>query len=744
MNSEARHLDDGARRAPAARRSAIQQVIDEDALDLREMMRTVWRNRRVVALLTFVQLMLAVWYVASATPYYSATAKVMLDTSEEKVIDLQSVVGGLSSDYEMINTQIEVMQSRNLLDRVVAKLELEKDPEFNPDLLPDEEGPLDAVTGAVRGAVSALFDLIRGPQTQERPASPLAATEYTPEFLRRQTAIDILQGSVMVTNVDGSYVFEITAVTEDPMKSAAIANAVADQYILDQLEVKFEATQQATTWLSQRVAELKDQLEKAERAVKDHSAAASLVSEEALAAKERQIKELRERLDGMTDRIAQLRDRRAQAGVRLADGDRAGAAALLGDRSLTAMARDLETAGDAAPEALRARFDARAQSALKALDAEIERAEGQAQLMRDSIARLEEEVRVQSRDLVELLQLQREAEASRLIYEHFLSRMKETSVQQGIQQADARVLSPAIAPAFASEPRTRRIIAVALVGGLLVSIVIVLIIAQLRTTIQSREELEALTGETVMGVIPAGSTRKRKALMEYMVRKPSSKLAEAIRNLRTAILMSDLDSPPQVVMVCSSAQGEGKTTTALLLAQNSAMLGRRVLAIECDLRRNVFRSYFDADRKPGLMAVLSGQASLDDAIIRDPATGLHVIAGERSEVNAADVFSSDRFGELMAEMRGRYDHIFVDTPPVLAVPDARVISRHVDAILFAVKWNSTTREMVTVSLDLFRQVNAHITGLVLTQADTRRMARYGYYGYGYGHGQRRSERYYSN
>lgn len=343
---------------------------------------------------------------------------------------------------------------------------------------------------------------------------------------------------------------------------------------------------------------------------------------------------------------------------------------------------------------------------------------------------------------MELQQLQREAEASGLIYEYFLGRMKETSVQQGIQQAEARVLSPAIAPLYPSEPRSLRIVAMALVGGFVFSTLGTLLVAQLRTAIRSPEELESLTGKMVMGVIPAAPTRGRKGLLEYAVQRPSSSLVEAIRNLRTGILMSDLDRPPQVVMVSSSAMGEGKTTTALLLAQNAAALGKRVLIMECDLRRNVFESYFDVKGRPGLMAALSGEAPLDEVILEDAATGLHVIPGEQSKVNAADVFSSERFGEFMAELRASYDLIVVDTPPVLAVPDARVISRHADAIIFAVRWNSTTREMVTSSLEQFRQINARIAGLALTQADTSRLGRYGSAGYGYGY--RRAGRYYRN
>ncbi|TYO90573.1 GumC family protein [Oceanicella actignis] len=695
------------RQAPirdASRAAAMAAAAEEDSFDLRETLRTLWRKRRLIALLTAAQLGLALWHLTTATPYYEAVAKVMLDTSENQVIDLQAVAGGLSSDYEMINTQIEVLQSRALLGRVVDKLGLENDPEFNPDLAPDESGPLSAALDAARAALGGLKRLLR----EEEAPPAAAADEFGPEFMRRQTAIDLLQGAMSAVNIDGSYVFEISVWTEDPVKSARIANAIAEQYILDQLEVKFEATRKATEWLSARVAELKEQLERAEAAVKDFSARAALVSPQALAAKERQIKDLRARLAEMS---AQLDDVEARLARARAAADGAERARLLG-------------LGADAPQA---RIDA----ALAALEADRDRLARQVALVRDSLAQLEDEVRAQSRDLVQLMQLQREAEASRLIYEHFLSRMKETSVQQGIQQADARILSEAIPPAAPGEPRWKRTLALALVGGLMLSTLIVLTAGLLRSVVRSREELEALTGEAVLGVIPVAPTRRRRALAEYMTRKPSSRLAEAVRDLRTAILMSDLDDPPQVIMTTSSMPGEGKSTTALLLAQNSAMMGRKVLAMECDLRRTVFAEYFPAARdRPGLMKVLAGQAALDEALHVDEASGLHVLRGERSAVNAADAFSSARFGELIDQLRQRYDMIVIDTPPVLAVPDARVISRHADAVLFVVRWNVTRREMIAASLTLLRQVKARVAGLALTQADPRRMAREGFYGYG--------------
>ena len=718
---------------------------------LRLLRREAWRIALVLAL----ALALAAWRLLAATPMWQAEATVVLDTREAQVVDIESVMSGLSADSSVVNTEVEVLRSRNLLDRVVARLDLEADPEFNPDLAAPGLGER-ALAGLRRTVESTLGETL-GPAFDLLGAGETPAVE-DPAFRRRQTAIDRLLERLRVQNVPLSYVFVIRVESQSANKSALIANTIADLYILDQLEAKFEATRRATSWLSERVADLQIDLETAEEQVKNYSASTSLISEASLEASNRQMKELRERraeLDArageaglLIERIAALAARVAAAAPEApeADAARAEAAALLGDRRLEALAVDLARPGGAGREAaLAPRFDAMLAVALERLERERTRHIAQAQGIETSIGELEGRISEQSEDLVRLRQLQREAEASRLLYEYFLGRMKETSVQQGIQEADSRILSPGVAPLDPASPRKGLTLAVAVALGLALGVGWALARETLDDRVRGPEPLEAATGLKVMGVIPDAPSRRRGAALKLLVEKPSSALAEAVRNLRTSVLLSNVDRRPQVVMVTSSVPGEGKTTTTLMLAQNAAALGKRVLVMECDLRRRVFQAYFGLDESTGLLSVLSGQATADQAIRHDPTTGLDVLTGQRSRANAADVFSSDRFEELMEELRERYDFIFIDTPPVLAVPDARVIAGRADAVLYAVRWNATGKEMVKAGLDLFDQIGLRVTGLTLTQADPKGLARYGYagYGYGYGYGAAAAKRYYT-
>jgi len=234
---------------------------------------------------------------------------------------------------------------------------------------------------------------------------------------------------------------------------------------------------------------------------------------------------------------------------------------------------------------------------------------------------------------------------------------------------------------------------------------------------------------------------RRRAVLRYLVEKPTSSFAEAVRNLRTSILLANVDRPPQVIMLTSALPGEGKTTVCVALAQISEALGKRVLLIECDIRRRTFRNYFDMPENGGLLSVLSGARGFEDVVHYDEASGLYVLPGEESSVNAADIFASHRFAEFVEEMRRHFDFIFIDTPPVLAVPDARVIAKNSDAVIFCVRWNRTPRETVVEGLRFFAQINVRIAGLVLSQVNMNKMARYGYSGYGY---YRASARYYND
>ncbi|MEP0190072.1 MAG: polysaccharide biosynthesis tyrosine autokinase, partial [Erythrobacter sp.] len=316
--------------------------------------------------------------------------------------------------------------------------------------------------------------------------------------------------------------------------------------------------------------------------------------------------------------------------------------------------------------------------------------------------------------------------ASRLLYEAFLSRLKETSIQQGIQQADSRLLSRAVVPPAPSAPQKTRVLALSLILGLIVGAAAVLFREMAQNTFRTPEDLEAKTGYSVIGQIPKITVKARKNVLEYLTRKPNSAAAESVRNLRTSLLLANIDKPPKVIMSTSSVPGEGKTTQSIALAQNFAGLGAKVLLIEGDMRRRVLSEYFSHTHPHGFLSVMAGDISLKDAIVYDEGLNADILYGQKSRVNAADLFSSKTFREFIQDLRNYYDYIIIDSPPVLAVPDARVLGQLADAIIYSVKWDSVSHRQVLDGLKSLESVNLTPSGLILSQIDRNKLKRYGY------------------
>ena len=708
------------RSLPISPKSVAQDAVGD--LDLLQILGTLRRGKWQILFWMVLMAALAIYYSFwLVTPLYTTTATLALQNRSEEIVDLASPLSALGGDYFTINTEAESMASRELIGQVVDKLKLVSDPVFNYELRPaDDSWTPGKAIGAVRGWARNQL-LPTGPAEAEDPPTP----EET-----REAVINVAQGALKVENLSGSYVFYITATTDDPAASARLANGVAEGYIQDQIALKYKATEQATLWLNERVAELKLELEDAENAVKAYGAEAELIGPEALDALNRQLKDRRDRMmDARSAAEAAAADVEALEAAK-ASGNRAEMALLAGDAALDQIARRLDVDGarqafDAGFERIleRARFDAR-------------QASGKTVALERSVDELSRQVERQSAELLKLQQLEREAAASRQIYEYFLGRLKEISVQQGIHRADSRILSRALVPDRPSKPRKRLIFVGALFLGFVIGAALVLLREMRQSGFRSAQDLEQAVGLTVMGQVPRAPITKRRRLLNYLATKPASAFSESIRNLRTSIMLSNIDHPPQVIMITSSLPFEGKTTQSLALAKSFAGMDKRVLLIEGDIRRRTFQEYFRVRRQPGLTSVVLGSVSLEEAVLFADNLGFDVLLGDKSAVNAADFFSSARFSDFMREIRSAYDVIIIDTPPTLVVPDSRVIGQLADAIIYVVHWNRTARSQVESGLGALTSVDLKVAGLSLSQIDVREAKSYGgkygeiYAGYG--------------
>lgn len=693
----------------------------DDEIDLVELFRVLWRGKGTMLLAAFLALMVGGYYAFGvAEPQYRASTQLTLEVRTNQVVDLETVVSGVSKEAAALNTEIEIIRSRRLLGKLVDELDLMNDPEFNsalrnPSMIAQAKSALRRAVGMVTGAAEKDEVAV---SAEANEAASAARTNA-----QRNAIIGALRSRVDASVQSNTYVFEISLTTGDRQKSARILNTLADLYLQEQIAVKFEATETAVAWLSQRVGELEQEFRAKEQALKAARDETDLISAEALQALNLQAKDLR-------DRITDTRQRAQAAGAELArleslgeSGDRAAIVAATNDPTLRQLASEI-AAGDEEAAAL---FDKRFETIIGSARVTHERLLEQSNALAESYQSLQQRIDAQSADLLRIQQMEREAEATRTLYETFLTRLKETTVQRGLQQADSRVLSDAI-PGAKVAPRTSMILALSMVLGLMGGSGIVLGRQFLHNSFRTAEELEAATGLAVIGQIPEMPIKVRRDLIGYLRDKPTSAAAEAVRNLRTSLLLSNIDHPPKVIMSTSSLPDEGKTTQAVALAQNLAGLGKRVLLIEGDIRRRTLSEYFKDVPKGGIVAAMSGDVPLNEVVFHDERLQADVLMGEKSTVNAADLFSSERFATFLERARDAYDFVIIDTPPVLVVPDARVIGQHVDAILFSVAWNKTHRGQVLAALREFESVNLRVAGVALAQIDPSGMRRYGYGG----------------
>lgn len=684
---------------------------------------------------------IAVVAVHLLTPIYTATARVMVGERQNKLIDLESALAGLPIDTATVENQVQILQSRALLGKLVEKARLDLDPEFNTALAP-------------KSGLASVFDALFGGDEPDATL-PLASCGGDASAC----IVDRVRQALGVSAVGRSSVIEISISSEDPRKAAALTNQLADLYLLDQLEAKFEATRRASAWLSERIGYLADQVREAERAVEVYRAennltgagsdGRSMVEQQLidlnsqltlaradLSAKEAKYEQASRLLQsGSIDSIAEVLASPLISGLRQQE------AKLIGEES------ELRTRyGDRHPKiidirAQRSTLDAKigqeARRIVTNLGNEVDVAKSRVATLQSNLDGLEAASGQQNLARVRLRELERNAEASRTLYENFLSRFKEAQDQEEIQTPDARIISAAVVPVTPSFPRKMLVIGVALVGGVLVGFLLGILLEQLDHGFRVGEDIERHLGIPQLALVPE-TKEPDSELTARVVRKPLSSFSESIRALRLAINMSNVDKPPKVVVVTSPLPGEGKTTIAISLARLAATTGQKVVLVDIDMRHPSVEDSLGVESSDGagIAAVLSGEAPLEAAVRRDRISPLHYLRVERRVANPTALIDSQTMQNLLARLRQAYDLVVIDSAPLIPVTDTRLLARHADGVIFVVRWERTPREAARSALRMLQDLDVPVIGAVMSLVNMRRHAVYGYGAYGsyYGYG----------
>ncbi len=707
---------------------------DKPALDLHRHI-ALFRRRLRLFLAVLITVFAAVMLVTlQLTPRYTSTSTVMIDTRTHKVVDIQQVMSGLGSDTGTIDSEVEILRSRSLAEKVVDQLDLVHDPEFNKRLKVGH-GPVSMISGL----------LGRGPK-----GDPVGAEA-------RSATIGSVMTRLKVARQGLTYVLNVSFQSESPKRAALIANTFAERYLTEQLDAKFDATRRANAWLSQRLQGLRQQVETAEHSVEMYKASNGLMGlggPESTTITQQEISNLNTQLATARAQQAESDARLSTARQQLAKGstgedvgEALGSPVIQDLRkqraAISGQLADMSARyGPKYPDVLKAQrqladIDGQIQAEVKRL---ISNLDAQAQVSRQRTSSIAGSLGGSRASLgannlasVKLAELQRNAESVRTLYQSFLDRFKQTSTDQGLEQSDARVVSAAVPAGKASFPNLLLSAVLGLILAIATAVGILFVMEALEAGLYTSEDVERTLNVPYMGATPQLSSvldgldkKSRVSPARFVVEKPLSSFSEAFRALKTSLLASRIGEKVKVIAITSSLPNEGKTTTSICLARVLALGGAATLVIDCDLRRRTVNRLFAEEPKVGLLEVLNGSCTLDDAMLRDEETGAYFLPVSKSSFTPKDVFSTPAMDQLIAQARARFDIVLLDTAPVLPVADTRVIAPKADVVLFLAQWKRTPRKAIENALKQLQSVGAHVPGIALTQVDMKEQARSGY------------------
>lgn len=708
-----------------------------DHIDLRSIVRLFWRRRFLVMSVVGVITVLALIKALTTTPIYTGRALVQIQTRSAKVVELNNVVPSLNVDKAAIETEVNLIRSPTVISQVIQDLGLDRDPEFRPPPFSWCDLWVDLVDVDFCAVVSSAFAEMKPDSTQVD-----ASVATTNEPILRAVSQRLEVGSV-----GQSLLIAVDFDSEDPIKAAGIANTVVQTYLENQVRAKRDAAVQANDWLRERLETLRQRLIDAERAVEDYREDAGLTAAgSASTISEQQLSELNSKIvvaqaqrveaEARLKRFRELQETSGEVGatpivlkspliqeLRLEEAkllhQMAELSAQLGPLhpkiiSLTDKIADLQT--KIATEIGKIGEELRSQ-------VEITRAHEWT--LRNGLEKLRADVAGNRQAGVGLRELEREANASRQLYQKFLARIQETSEQQGLQDPDAILVASAEPPDRPSRPRKTLIVALAFVGSLGLAGTLVVLLEFLEGGIRSANQAERLTGYPVLALVPevkAGASRIRKAQAAL----EESGFREALKALGIALTISNGHEGSKVLLVTSSLPQEGKTTLITWLAASMAQAGKTCLLVDCDQRLPQIHERFGGPLEPGLGNIVADGELQSAALRRSAIDGLDYIPAGKSSSHPTHLLASKAFKLVIDLAKSKYDLVLLDAPPSIVVADAQALAPYIDHVLYVVRWRKTKRETVLAGLKRLSEAQCPNRSLVLTRVDPKKYAEYGF------------------
>jgi len=671
-------------------------------------------------------------------PVYTATARIEIDREDTHVLPFAADAYDFMSDQDAyVETQARILASETL-------------------------------------ALKTIRDSGLVPHNDLGGSSSDAITSGTLANHRRPPELGGFLASLSVKRVPQSRLLDVTFESTNPELGAQILNAHLNNFMEENFRSQYDASAKATTWLQDQLSELKVKVQtsEAERLAYERQHQiwelddkqnittqrfAELNKEFTDAQSERMKKEAIYQLAkaGNINAVTQLRQnsglqelirRRAEASAQYVDGLAQYGPNFPKIQRLQARIKELDDS-----------IDNEKRNIVSDLENDYNAARQREGVMNDALNAQKAEVNSMAQVMVEYNILKRIAEADKTMYDGLLTKLKEANIAAGLKSRNIRVVDPAMIPSTPTRPAKTRNIALSFLVGLVGGIGLALLREYLDNTVKTPDDVETLARLPSLAVVPAfeeenapsrrarliggasvnGHEKRVELVAQHL---PKSQMSEAFRALRTALLLSQADHPPQVILVTSALPREGKTTAAANLAVTLAQLGDRTLLIDADLRKpGVGRLLNMTDGKyAGLSSFLAGVSSLDLVTVPHPSIpNLVAIPTGPLPPNPADLLSSHKLADALQQLRGQFKFIVIDSPPIMAATDAVIVSVLADGVLLVVRSGETPKEAFTRARDLLVSVKCHLLGVVLNALDSKApdyYYSYRYYPYSYGYG----------
>jgi len=679
------------------------------------------------------------------TPVYEASGSIAINKPDSGLVNFNNSPT-FSVDYydpTEMETEVKILQSDLLALQVVKELALDRRPEFG-------------------GKTAAL------PSSLDLAPDPLQA-----DTGRTTSLLSSFRSSLKVALAPNTHIIEVRYRSPDKELAANVVNTLMTTYTENNFKSRFDSTMQASDWLSKQLVDLQMKVETSQEKLVHYQ-------------KEHEILGIDDKQNITTAKLDELNKALTTAESERMDKESIYRLVQSGDTETIASAANvLDAAGAGSTsqsgllETLRAKqADLKIQAAelntqfgpsypklaqinnqLKEIDAELVaetrkiggKIKGQymaalqrENMLHDALEKQKQEANKLNESAIEYSLLKRDLDTNRQLYEGLLEKLKEAGVSAGLRSNNFRIVDVARVPTGPIEPNIPRNLSFAFMLGLTSGVGLAFLLEGLDNTVRTTEQAQMISGLPPLGMIPLGSRTAReganskrlviatsKEAVELITQvRPQSQMAESYRALRTSLLLSNLGAPPKVIMVTSALPQEGKTTTSINCAVVLAQKGIRVLLIDADLRRPSIHKTLGMGPRSGLSNVLTGSATLEQAITRSTVLpNLNILPAGTPPPNPAELLASINMRDVLEQLRGQYDHIVVDTPPTLSVTDAVVLSPRADAIVLVIRSGQTTKQALRRSRDILMQVNAKVSGVLLNAVDLSSPDYYYYYEY---------------